>query len=57
METRIVVVIAQILLGLYSLWTGFEWFQMGYAATIAVVLFASIFAIRSGLEELMGAGA
>jgi multiple sugar transport system permease protein len=30
---------------MYIFQNGFEWFQMGYAATVAVVLFASIFAI------------
>ena len=32
---------------MYIFQNGFEWFQMGYAATVAVVLFASIFAITA----------
>ncbi len=32
---------------MYVFQNGFQWFQMGYAATIAVALFASIFAITA----------
>ena len=32
---------------MYVFQNGFQWFQMGYAATIAVLLFASIFAITA----------
>jgi multiple sugar transport system permease protein len=32
---------------MYVFQNGFEWFQMGYAATVAVALFASIFAITA----------
>ena len=32
---------------MYIFQNGFEWFQMGYAATVAVVLFACIFAITA----------
>jgi len=32
---------------MYIFQNGFEWFQMGYAATVAVVLFACIFAVTA----------
>ena len=42
---------------MYIFQNGFEWFQMGYAATVAVVLFACIFVITALQWRLAGSWA